>query len=256
MPEEEILSLPQGSAKDLIKKGEMTVLSPPKEQAAAEPTIGKAKELFGEDFLGEEAIVEMERKCQQTGIDVKFEIPQAAFQYSDEDLRKAKEDANQGRERFVSLRPSWMTHDGERKPVTLVNLRNLFKDRNPFGDGKIFWDQDWYDNEVFAKAQMPGGYALPTKEVLSTSTNTTWNDQVSLLEQGEERRKAVETTWDLILHYASTGQRLLPDKYDWGESQSSDGDRVCVGSFGQEGVGVNRWHPDSSGPNVGVCPSR
>lgn len=273
MPEEEILSLPQGSAKNLIKKGEMTILAPPKEQQPQVAGTERAKELFGDDVLGAEAILTMEQKLQQAGVNVKFEIPQIGFKYMEPDLQRAKEDATRGRERFVTLRPSWMSVDGQRKPITLVSLRDLFRqeqqvkegrktvtvvtyDKNPFGDGAVFYNQDWYDNEDFANKQMIEAYAMPTNETLADSLNISWNDQVNLIEQGEVRRDAVETAWDTILYYAKTGRRLLKTKYDWGHDQSSYGRRVYVGYFGANGLIVYDWHPDDSSPDFGVCPSR
>jgi hypothetical protein len=155
-----------------------------------------------------------------------------------------------------------------RKPVNILNLRDLFKkeDRfgsgrisyqfNPFGEGPVFYNQDWYDNEDFAKQPLKAGYAMPTKEVLPDSTNTNWNDQQALLEPGERRREANEAVWDSILYYASTGIKILERHYDWTNSHTFNGSPVNVGDFDSHGLRLGSWLPSESPGFLGVCPSR
>src|SRR3989344_758770 len=200
MTNENLLPFDPNKVPDLIKQGKVKVITAPL-PPIVEPIGGirsneQAKQLFGEDFLGEEAIHIMEQKCQAEGINVTFEIPQigsfdsngARVGLSDEILRISKADEAAGRTRMVVLRPEFMTVDGERKPITLLNLRDLFKkeeqdpdnanetnvtyDNNPFSDDEdeaIFYDQDWYDDEEFAKQPLKPGFGLPTKEVIDDS---------------------------------------------------------------------------------------
>ena len=260
MANENLLPFDPNKVPDLIRQGEIRVVSTPtlpSPEPAVVPTsraVERAKQLFGEDFLGEEAIHLMEQKCQAAGINVKFEIPQSVLDNAI--LEEAKRDETKGRARLVVLRPESMTVDGERKSVTLVNLRDLFKDKNPFGQGKIFYDENWYDDQDFAKEPMKAGYGMPTKEVLTNPLISTWNMQQKLLEAGEKRREAVETAWDILLYYANTGKRSLVNYFDWGESLASTDNHVAVGSFDSNGLRVRKWVTEHTFEFIGVCPSR
>ena len=268
----------------LLKEGRMKIVGATQTPSHPEnpkteihgSVVERAKAIFGEDFLGEEAIHLMEDKLKTAGIDVRFEIPDPnTFPYSQQDIEQAKQDDAKDRARMLVLRPSWMVvkEKGQdvRKPINILNLRELFKkearnklgmvtgvtyDRNPFGSGAVFYKQDWYDEQDFAKAQLDSGYSLPTKEVLPNSTSMTWHNQQNLLEPGERRRGAVEVVWDEILYYARTGKKVLPNRWDWTKTQTSDGRLVHVGAFASDGLRVARWDPDETHSNLGVVPSR
>jgi len=286
MTNENLLPFDPNKVPDLIKQGKVKVITAPL-PPIVEPIGGirsneQAKQLFGEDFLGEEAIHIMEQKCQVKGINVTFEIPQIgsfdsnAFRFglSDEILETAKADEATGRARMVVLRPEFMTVDGERKPVTLLNLRDLFRkeeqdpddaneiivtDNNPFSDGAgeaIFYDQDWYDDEEFAKQPLRPGFGLPTKEVIDDSLSKKWGEQQALLLPEERRREPVEVAWDAILYYAATGKKVLKQTWDWTGQRASNGGLVYVGGFGSDGLGVRYWNPGNAGGGIGVCPAR
>ncbi len=223
--------------------------------------LERAQELFGEDFLGEEAIHLMEDKFKAIGVSVQFELPDIDTPYEEDYIETAKEDEKQGKARLFVRRPEFMTLNGVRQPITLLSLRQLFKSTtgtslNPFGTGAIFYDQDWHDSEPFAKAQMKGGFAMPTKEVIPGSTNKTWNQQQALLGADERRREAVETAWDLMLYHSTTSKKILEDKYDWGNALSSGGHRVCVGGFSEDGFDVDGNRPSDSDDVLGVCSSK
>jgi hypothetical protein len=270
----EILRLKPDQVISEIRQGTIEVVSvlKPVEQPEAEPGgIEKAKRIFGENFLGPDAIHVMETILKTNGVDVKFEIPTTTFPYTGSDIEKAKQDDSKGTPRMVVLRPEWMiVREGGkdiRKPVNILNLRDLFKkddrfgsDRisyefNPFGEGAVFCLQDWYDNEDFAKRPLKAGYAIPTKDILFDSIDTTWNDQQALLEPGERRREANEAVWDTILYYASTYKKIMEHPNDWTNSRTSDGSIVSVGDFDSRGLALRSWSPWYSEGALGVCPS-
>lgn len=266
----------------LLKEGRLKIwtptasipLEPPRPEIPGS-AVERAKAHFGEDFLGEEAIHKMEAKFKTGGIDVRFEIPSVSFHYTQQDLEQAKQDEARGRMRMLVLRPSWMVVKEKgadvRKPVNILNLRELFKkeeknrigkvtgvtyDNNPFGNGAIFYKQDWYDNEAWAKEQLTPGFALPTKEVLPNSTSKDWNAQQALLEPGERRREAVEVVWDELLYYAATGKKVLEGHWDWTQTKTSGQLLVYVGRFASGGLSLSRGGPGDPDPGLGVCPSR
>ena len=254
---EEILRLPQDQVKDMVKKGSIEVVTTPKVEPVVSPggLTEKARLLFGEDFLGEEAIRIMEEKCQAAGITVEFEIPRLGA-VDTSALQSFESDKAKGRERLAVLRPEIMIAYGQRKPITILNLRELFGNKNAFGDGRIFYRQTWYNDESFAKEPQKASFAFPTKEILPDSLDQTWIDQRNLLEPGERRREAVETLWDSILYYAATGKKILKSHWDWGETRASDGRLVCVGLWASDGLDVVSYSPDHSYSRLGVCPSR
>ncbi len=273
MPEH-LVTYPAGTLAKLVEEGKWKVATPPRVETQSrveDPKVESARNLFGEDFFGEEAIHNFEEKCKLKDINVSFEIPQTVIHLNEAELESAKSEEAEGKGRMVVLRPEWMVVDGEKKPVNILTLRDLFKqetvdpnepnktitsyDNNPFGEEPVFWDTDWFDEEVFAQEQMKPGYGLPTKEVIPDSWNKTWDDQTALLGEGEKRREAVETVWDSLLYYAATGEKILEDKWDWTNSQTSVQRRVRVG-WDSGGLLVGRWNPGDPNPDIGVCSSR
>ena len=280
MPEH-LVTYPAGTLAKLVAEGKWKVSTSPKVETSPRVeggSIERAKQLFGENFFGEEAIHTFEEKCQDKGINVKFVDIPTQFQYSDEDLDQVKQDEEEGKERMVILRPQWMVvkegNQDVRKPVTILNLRELFKtetrtrsgirttieinyDNNPFGDGPVFYkhNTDWFAEEEFAQEQMKLGYGLPTKEVIPDSWSKSWDEQSALFGEGEKRREAVETVWDSLLYYATTGKKILESRWDWTNSQTSSQGRVLV-YWDSDGLDVDRWNPGNPNSNVGVCSSR
>ncbi|TSC88231.1 MAG: hypothetical protein G01um10147_136 [Microgenomates group bacterium Gr01-1014_7] len=245
----------------LLKEGRIKVVKAvpvtPDRPLHGDRRVEKARQLFGEDFLGEEAIHTMEAKFLAAGVDVHFVIPQVTFPLDESAVQAAKDEERRGRARMVVLRPEAMVVNGQNKPVTLLEFRNLFKDHpNPFGSGKVFYDQTWYDDQDFAKQPMAAGFALPTKDVLQDSLNKTWTAQQVLVQQGERRREGIETVWDLVLYYAATGKKLLESRWDWGNTRASVDRLVAVGRFGSDGLRVGGWSPTRQLPDFGVCLSR
>lgn len=260
---ETILRLKPEQVIQEIQNGQIEVvrsnLRPAETPRAEAVGVERAKGVFGENFLGEEAIHVMEAKLKKAGVDVKFEIPTTNFPYTEADIEKARQDESRGRGRMVVLRPEWMfvkeRNKDIKKPVNILNLRALLKDKNPFGSGVIFYNQGWYNDQDFAKQPLTAGYAMPTREIITGSTSTTWNDQQNLLEPGERRREANEAVWDTILYYASTGKKVLETRWDW-TATASDDDLVYVGYFGSDGLYVDYRPPSYPLPYIGVCPSR
>lgn len=221
--------------------------------------IDRAINIFGEDFLGRKALYIMEEKCKAAGIDIGFEtLPVTGFHYREKDMDQVEKDIQKGKTRLLILRPGSMILNGQKSPITLRNLRNLFAEKNPFGDGNVFFSGKEYDNrDSFINESLVSRYAMPTKEVLQNSLDIDWHKQELLLEPRERRRTAVETAWDLILYYAVTGKRLLDGTYDWGQSQSLNFNYVCVGDFDTHGFGINVFIPSAAHDfKVGVCPSK
>ena len=285
MPDE-TLSLPPGSTRGLIKNGEMTRLTQPKEQSTGTPMIERARELLGQDFLGEEAVRTMEDKLRSIGVTVRFNLDNAPPAYwNEEDLAWAKDNGemlvlgaeSMDREDVGTFDASGLHAQGGHTPVTLITFRELFRAGDPLGQANtLFYPfqsdvNDWYAQEGFANQshRIHLGWRFVKKDLLEGSVGKKWADQTQLLKQYEEglqksgalrntprRRTATEAAYDSLLYYLNTGGRLLPYRADWTQDQSSDGNRVDVGRFGQEGVSVRHWLPNHPLPVLGVCPTR
>lgn len=253
----EIISLPSGSARNLVKEGKMKVVSPSPSYHEIGPLIEKAKHILGEDYLGRETMNIMGEQCRKAGINVTFVAITDRFPYLEKDLDQMEKDKNCGRSRLVVLRPNWMVVNGEKLPVSLINLFNLFKDKNPFGDGHIFWRENlWWTGELFAHVPMTPRYAMPTKKVLPDSFMS-WYEQEKLFQPGETRRAVTETVWDSILYYAATGTRLLEGVFDWSLTVDHQfaSQPVYVGA-GSSGMILGTRNPSVAFPTIGVCPQR
>jgi len=219
-----------------------------------------AEDLFGTDFIGKDMIQYMEQKCRRAGIDVQFATDDVNFNYSIDQVEAAAQEKGTDRERFMSLRPKGVkftdtegTYEG---PITINILLRLFRDKNPFGEATLIYDNSWYEGEAFIDQPLQAKYAMPTKKLLPESRSKNWADQEKLLQPGETRREAIETLWDTIAYYSATKQRLLSDGYDWSKTSTSGGLRVCVGGFDQRGVRVYNADPSVSPSNLGICPTR
>lgn len=275
---EGILRLPHGQLEELIQQGKMEVAttfpnaSPTSEiRPSSDRMTERAKSILGKDFLGVEAINTLEKKLGMVGVDVGFNLDTLPpLDCNEKDLQFAK----QNNEMLV-LRVEKMRMQLP-KAVTMLNFRELFR-KDPNKDMQtVFYSfrkdaNDWYKNEAFA-TEMGGiklGWAFVKKEPLDDSFDKTWKEQEEMLEKyaktlnhtslrrtNVQRRTALEAIWDNMLYYINNKERILPDKYDWTKSRTSDGGLVFVGGFDSGGLVVDSWVPESSFSSLGVCPSR
>ncbi len=255
----EILRLKPEEVARLFAEGKMEVV--------ADYMIERAKELLGKDFLGVEAIRNMESKFEWVGVNVEFAIDNIpVFPYDEQDLKLAKSNGE-----MVVLRPAGMLSGGRHVGVTVVKLRDLFQ-KDPLGksDPPIFF-RDWFDKEDFATKpeELKLGWTIVKKEVLGGSTDIGWHDRDQLLRQYEaglkgksaknvsvRRRTATEAVYDIMLYYVNTGDKLLLNMWDLTSSQTSIGNVVSVGGYYKHGLLVSIGSPRISIQSGGVCPSR
>jgi hypothetical protein len=220
-----------------------------------------AESIFGKDFLGREAILKMQERCQAAGISISFEIPdisEALSRYTPQELEEIKANHRDSRDFMFTTRCQWVVYNGERVPVTLELLKKVFGAANPFGEGSIFWTdngKNWWDKKDFSKEQLATIADFSSRGPIATSLGKKYADQVTQFENGETRRSCVEAVWDLILNYATNNERLFGSCWDW-TSSSCDGDRMDVGDFGQSGLYVDDDHPEDSYPLLGTCPAK
>jgi len=222
--------------------------------------LEEARELFGKDFLGPEAI----QKTFQVEFSPKELEAIECIPFSREDLEQAKSLGM-----MLVLRAG---KDERGDPLTLNRMRELFEKGDRLGDPKkkksrVFCDQSWYDNEDFAtKATTQLGWGLVMKDVLPESLGKNWSDQQRVLEEWAQknnldpatvhRRTPVEVVYDLLAYYGGNKEALLENRWDWTATESYDGPPVLVGSFDSDGLNVNPGSREISESYLGVCPAR
>ncbi len=219
-------------------------------EAARKAGIERAAILFGEDFLGEQAIHKLESKFRAVGIYVEFEIPIIPFHLNQAQLEAAKKDEKRGKARMVVLRPEFMTARGQRQRITFLSLYSIYGVNtiyNPFAA------DPWFYSEPFVKEGLKAKFALPTKEVVPGSLDKNWDDQEKLIESGESRREVVEVLWDILLYNGATGIKLLGSHLDWTKTYTGNGCFGCLGSYSLRGYDVKSRKISDNDRNIGVC---
>lgn len=126
-------------------------------------------------------------------------------------------------------------------PLSILDIRGIVKKQS---DQTLFYSQDWYDKEAFAKNKGEVGWQLVRKESIANSTSKTWNDQQALLSKDEETPTARIVVYTMIGHFLATGERLFEKIYVRCVDLHSDGYRVYVGRFDSKGLLVNGWYDD------------
>jgi len=230
----------------------------------------EAKRILGKDFLGIEAVRNMEFELRNLGVDISFDldilgdlqsVPEIPYSFKDLEIAKQNGEMLVLRAQTMEVR-----RNGER--VTIANFREIFS-KDPLGLKYSLFDPNfWYKNEQFANTmEIKLGWSLVKKEVLAGSLDTTWDYQEQLLRQyGDDlkklgadhfyvkRRTAMEATWDTILYYINTGNSLLV-ACDWGQSSILN-KKVYAGHFLLNGFGIYCSSPNNKDGLVGVCPCR
>ena len=138
-------------------------------------------------------------------------------------------------------------------PLSILHIRGHARKQS---DRTLFYDQDWYNGQSFAKEKGEVGWQLVRKEPVANSTSKNWNEQQALLSKDEETPKAQVVIYTMIGHFLATGERLFEKVYVRCSDLGSYGSRVCVGVFGDEGLYVFYWDDYVRFGVVGLSASR
>jgi hypothetical protein len=112
----------------------------------------------------------------------------------------------------------------------LLRLRSFCADK-----GIIFFSQDWYEHEAFAKATAEPRYRTIRLEAVGRSFDNNFDRQRRLLPDTEEVPLVRVVAMGMVLHFLLGGQRLFEHYYVRCADEDSDGYRVRVGHFGSDG---------------------
>mgnify|MGYP001565127620 CR=1 len=122
---------------------------------------------------------------------------------------------------------------------------------------RLFYDQDWYYRQAFAKEKGETEWKLVRKTPVVNSTSKTWSEQQALLQGNEETPTARAMVYTIIGHFLSTAERLFEKIYVRCSGVDSDGYRVYVGYFCSGGLRVYGYFwGDSRDDAFGVSAAR
>jgi hypothetical protein len=132
-------------------------------------------------------------------------------------------------------------------PLSILEIRSK---------GKLFYSQDWYNKESFAKDRGETEWQLVRKTPINNSISKNWQEQQALLGTNEETPKARMMAYTIIGHFLATGERLFEKLYVRTSDVDSDGLRVDVGRFVSVGLSVDfNWVGARNG-NLGMASAR
>ena len=138
-------------------------------------------------------------------------------------------------------------------PLSILHIRGHARKQS---DRTLFYDQDWYNGQSFAKEKGEVGWQLVRKEPVANSTSKNWNEQQALLSKDEETPKAQVVIYTMIGHFLATGERLFEKVYVRCSDLGSYGNRVFVGFFDDKGLDVYLWRDIRRVDVVGLSASR
>ena len=117
-------------------------------------------------------------------------------------------------------------------------------------------DNPWFKGHDFAQAKVKAGWYLVRRDLVPDSTLMSWTDQLNLLMEVEEVPRASVLAQAILIHYLETDERLFPGIYVRVSDVDSDGDRVYLGRFDQDGLLVDAYWDTFRFSSVGVSASR
>jgi len=196
-----------------------------------EPTISQrqAKEIMGKNFLG------IEEVTQHLGV-----------QFTEKELVQLREiPFTEGV--LQECKDTHILVAGY--PLSIIDVREKASD--------LFYHQDWYDNEEFAKKEKVDlRWYLVKKDIVPDSINKTYQEQTTLISDKEEVPKACEMVYLIILYYLAKNVRLFEHLYSRCQNFSSVGDRVPVGCFGSHGFHVDHHWGGNRRDALGLSSAR
>ncbi len=136
-------------------------------------------------------------------------------------------------------------------PLSILDVRSKVYDGQ-----RLFYSQDWFNKESFAKDRGETEWRLVRKTSVDNSTSKTWSEQQALLSDKEETPEARVVVYAIIGHFLNAGERLFEHIYIRCSDVDSDGDRVDVGYFDSDGLSVSYDWDGYRGVSLGVSSAR
>ncbi len=135
-------------------------------------------------------------------------------------------------------------------PMSVLDIRGACKDQS------LFYNQDWYNKQAFAKDRGEVGWHLVCKTPVKDSTSKTWDEQQKLLGKDDETPSVRVVVYTMIGHFRATGERLFENIYVRCSDLDSGGNRVNVGNFDAKGLYVDIIWDDYRYDYLGLASAR
>jgi len=197
-----------------------------------EPTVSqkRAREIMGKNFFGvEEAIKHFGVNPSRQQLAVLSEIL-----FSEAVLEQAKD-----------------THVlAAVFPLSILEVRGKVQDKG------LFYNQEWYNKEPFAKEYGEVAWQLVRKTPVDDSLSKDWKEQRALIGKDDEVPTAQVMVYTIIGYFLATGERLFEKVCVRASSLRSDGHRVFVGFFDSRGLSVDSYWDDYRDGGVGLASAR
>jgi len=136
-------------------------------------------------------------------------------------------------------------------PMSIIEIRGKIP-----RDQRLFYNQDWYNKESFAKDRGEAAWHLVHKTPVANSTSKIWDEQQALLAKNEETPTARVMVYTIIGHFLVTNERLFENVYVRCSDVDSRGNRVYVGDFDSDGLLVHAYWGGGRSDFLGVASAR
>ncbi len=137
--------------------------------------------------------------------------------------------------------------------LSILSIRDIVKKSS---GQDLFFSQDWYEKESFAKSEGEISWQLVRKEPVANSFSKTWDEQRILLSGAEEIPAARIMVYTIIGHFLATGERLFKDTYVRVFSFDADWRSVIIGYFDANGLSVSSYGSDARDGDIGLSAAR
>lgn len=196
-----------------------------------EPTTSqkRAREIIGKNFFGVEETIKHFGVNPTQQLAVLSEIP-----FSEAALEQAKDTHV-----LVAV-----------FPLSILEVRGKVQDKG------LFYNQDWYNKESFAKERGEATWQLVRKTPVEDSTSKNWQEQQALIGKDDEVPSAQVMVYTIIGHFLATGERLFENIYVRTSSVGSDGCHVSGGDFDAMGLYVSGDWGDGRYGDLGISSAK
>ena len=142
-------------------------------------------------------------------------------------------------------------------PTSIVSVRTKTASVKLPAKHRMFYQQDWYDNNEVGNAAGALEWHLIRKTSVLDSKSKTWQEQQNLLDPKiDETPEANVLVYTIIGHFLNTGERLFEKEYVRTRTRVSVGHRVYVGFFVAEGLLVRNWDDVNRHDVIGLSAAR
>jgi hypothetical protein len=121
---------------------------------------------------------------------------------------------------------------------------------------RIFYPQDWYASEPFARLEEHPRYRQLRMEAVKGSVTKNFTEQQALVSADDDIPTARVVLMGTVIHFLATGDRLFPTCYVRCVDQLADRYRVHVGYFDSDGFDVYSYWDGDTGGVLGLASSR